>query len=56
MTEKASRNTKKLVKHVDKKYKCPYCGKQTNGHSAHNGCNMVIDKRGGWRQLGVYDG
>jgi DNA repair exonuclease SbcCD ATPase subunit len=66
--ERETKRISKLLEHTNKalksikdakqtkKHKCPYCGKQTNGHSSHNGCNMVIDKRGGWRQLGVYDG
>jgi hypothetical protein len=36
--------------------KCPSCGQKTDGDSAHGNCCMVKDRRGGWRQLGVYDG
>ena len=43
-----------------KVYTCPECGLQTDGNSAHGPehrrCYMVTSRRGGWRQLGVYDG
>lgn len=41
--------------------RCPKCGGDCDGDSSHktpNGkvCFYVIDRRGGWRQLGDYDG
>jgi hypothetical protein len=36
------------------KYRCPECKQLTDG-KIHNGCDMVLGRRG-WRQLGVYDG
>lgn len=51
---------KRPKKSSERKLKCPECGRMTDGVSAHkNGkreCYMVVDRRGGWRQLGVYDG
>lgn len=37
-----------------KKYICPECRKETDGH-IHADCDMVLGRRG-WRQLGMYDG
>lgn len=44
-----------ICKKARLKYRCPYCGNETCGDHAHNGCDWVMGRRG-WRQLGVYDG
>lgn len=48
------RVSKREMKKKDKSIKCPQCGRETRGTCKE--CEITIDKRGGWRQLGIYDG
>lgn len=52
---------RELYKLLGGRYKCPECGGRTDGNSVHKSpgevdCYMVLSRRGGWRQLGDYDG
>jgi hypothetical protein len=39
-----------------RKSKCPECGGTHFGDDKSDSCDMTRDRRGGWRQLGVYEG
>jgi predicted RNA-binding Zn-ribbon protein involved in translation (DUF1610 family) len=46
--------SKREVKKNKKTAKCPNCGKEVKSTCVD--CELTIDRRGGWRQLGIYDG